>query len=200
MFVLGGIFVPSVAAAVIDNAKLSLTEFASQSLMDVITQIADGADPLNQKLIAISETSKKLTEECGDDALMSGPLASGTDPDKSECPTPLLPIPKTIPTQGLAVSYLLRFYNNINLYERDHHKKSSEPPISNLLQSLRTLLVNHLVLVLRGGFDLDKCRKSPMLPYILIGNAPCGLIFELMLNTYLDKDAFEEVKYTNPLI
>lgn len=185
----------SVAAAVIDNAKLSLTEFASQAVMDVITQIADGADPLNQKLIAVSETSKRLNEECGDDAVMSGPLASETDPDKSDCPTPLLPIPKTIPTQGLAVSYLLRFYNNINVYERDHPKKSSEPPISDLLQNLRTLLVNHLVIVLRGGFDLDKCKKSPMLPYVLIANAPCGLVFELMLNTYLEKDAFEEVKH-----
>lgn len=189
----GGIFVPSVAAALLDNPKLSLDELASEAIMDVITQIADGSDPLNQKLIAVSETSKRLSEDCGDDTLTSGPLGSEMDADKADCPTPSLPIPKTIPTQGLAVSYLLRFYNNINLYEREHPKKSSEPPLSDLLQNLRTLLVNHLVLVLQGRFELEKCRKSPLLPYLLIGNTPIGLIPEVLLATYTEKEVFEEV-------
>lgn len=184
---------PSVAAALLDNPKLTLQELISEALMDVITQIADGADPLNQKLIAISETSKRLSEDCSDD-LMSGPLGSESDPDKSDCPTPSLPIPKTIPTQGLAVSYILRFYNNINLYEREHTKKSSEPPLSDMLQSLRTLLLNYLVLVLQGRFDLEKCRKSPLLRYILIGNTPSGLIPELVFATYMNKEVFEEVR------
>ncbi|KAM3965710.1 LOW QUALITY PROTEIN: ubiquitination factor E4B [Aphomia sociella] len=189
----GGIFVPSAAAALLDNPKLGVDELASHAIMDIIFQIIDGSDPLNQKLIAVSETTKRLSEDCGDDMLTSGPLGSDFDTDKAECPTPSLPIPKTIPTQGLAVSYLLRFYNNINLYEREHPKKSSEPPLSDLLQNLRTLLVNHLVLVLQGAFELEKCRKSPLLPYILIGNTPTGLIPELLIATYLDKEVFEEV-------
>lgn len=184
---------PSVAASLLDNPKLSVDETASQAIVDVITQIADGADPLNQKLLAVSETSKRFSEDCGDDTLTSGPLGSETDSDKSDCPAPSLPMTKTIPTQGLAVSYLLRFYNHINLYEREHPKKSSEPPLNDLLQSLRTLLVNHLVLVLQGGFELEKCKRSPLLPYVLIGNAPLGLIPELLLNTYLDKEVFEQV-------
>lgn len=189
----GGIFVPSVAVALLDNPKLGLDELASHAIMDIIFQITDGSDPLNQKLIAVSETSKRLSEDCSDDTLTSGPLGSEIDADKLDCPTPSLPMPKTIPTQGLAVSYILRFYNNINLYEREHPKKSSEPPLSDLLQNLRTLLVNHLVLVLQGAFELEKCKKSPLLPYILIGNTPTGLIPELLLATYLDKDVFEEV-------
>ncbi|XP_034834526.1 ubiquitin conjugation factor E4 B [Maniola hyperantus] len=189
----GGMFVPSVAASLLDNPKLSLEELASEAVMDVITQIVDGSDPLNQKLIAVSETTKRLSEDCGDDILTTGHLGSESDPDKADCPTPSLPIPKTIPSQGLAVSYILKFYNNINLYEREHSKKSSEPPLSDLLQSLRTLLVNNLVLVLRGMFELEKCRKSPLLPYILIGNTPIGLIPEVVLATYLDQEAFDEV-------
>ncbi|CAH2044012.1 unnamed protein product, partial [Iphiclides podalirius] len=192
----GGIFVPTVAASLLDNPKLSLNELASEALMDVIMQIEDGSDPLNQKLIAVSEISVKLIEDYGEDILTSGQLGSETNPpssDKAECPAPTLPIPKAIPTQGLTVSYILRFYNNINLYEREHQKKSSEPPLSDLLQNLRTLLVNHLVLVLRGKFNLEKCRKSPLLPYILIGNTPIGLIPELLLATYLDQEAFDEV-------
>lgn len=177
----------------LDNAKLPLEELASEAIMDVITQIGDGSDPLNQKLIAVSETSKRLSDDCGDDTLTSGPLGSETDFDKADCPTPSLPMPKSIPTQGLAVSYLLKFYNNINLYEREHPKRSSEPPLSELLPKLRTLIVNHLVLVLRGKFDLEKCKKSPLLPYILIGNTPLGLIPELMLSTYLDREVFDEV-------
>ncbi|CAG9112201.1 unnamed protein product [Plutella xylostella] len=189
----GGIFVPSVAASLLDNPKLTLDELSSEAIMDVITQIADGADPLNQKLLAVSETSKRLSEDCGDDTLTSGPLGSETDVDKSDCPTPSLPIPKTIPTQGLAVSYLFKFYNNINLYEREHPKKSSEPPLSDLLQNLRTLIVNNLVLVLQGVFELEKCKKSALLPYVLIGNSPLGIIPELLLATYLDKEVFEQV-------
>jgi ubiquitin conjugation factor E4 B len=190
----GGIFVPSVAAALLDNPKLSLDELASEAIMDVITQIADGSDPLNQKLLAVSETSKRLSEDCGDD-MTSGPLGSETDSERADCPAPALPLPKSIAAQGLAVSYLLKFYNNINLYEREHPKKSSEPPLSDLLQNLRTLLVNHLVLVLQGQFELEKCRKSPLLPYILNGNSPTGLIPEILLATYLEKDTFEEVTF-----
>lgn len=170
-----------------------MEELASEALMDVITQIIDGSDPLNQKLIAITETAKSLSEDCGDDILTTGHIASETDTEKAECPTPSLPIPKNIPTQGLAVSYILKFYSNINIYEREHAKKSSEPPLSDLLQNLRTLLVNNLVLVLRGRFELEKCRKSPLLPYILIGNTPIGLIPEVLLATYLDQEAFDEV-------
>ncbi|XP_061379207.1 ubiquitin conjugation factor E4 B [Danaus plexippus] len=191
----GGIFVPSVAASLLDNPKLGLEEIASEALMDTLCQIIDGNDPLNQKLIAITETTKRLSEDCGDgdDLLTSGHLGSEADASKSDCPTPSLPIQKPMPSQGLAVSYILKFYNNINLYERDHPKKSSEPPLSDLLQSFRTLLVNNLVLVLRGKYDLEKCRKSPLLPYLLIGNTPIGLIPEVLLATYQDKEAFEEV-------
>lgn len=192
-FKTGGIFVPSVAASLLDNPKLNLEELASEALMDVITQIIDGLDPLNQKLIAITETTKRLSEDCGDDVLTSGHLGSETDTDKADCPTPSLPIPKNVPTQALAVSYILKFYSNINIYEREHPKKSSEPPLSDLLQSLRTLLVNNLVLVIRGRFELEKSRKSPLLPYILIGNTPIGLIPEVVLATYLDQEAFDEV-------
>ncbi|XP_059048694.1 ubiquitin conjugation factor E4 B [Achroia grisella] len=190
----GGIFVPTVAAALLDDPKLSLDEIASHAIMDIIFQITDGLDPLNQKLIALSETSKRLSDDCDDDTLTNGPLGSETDVEKSECPTPALPkIPKTMPKQGLAVSYILRFYNNINMYEREYPKKSSEPPLSDLLQNLRTLLVNHLVLVLRGSFELEKCQKSPLLPYILIGNTPTGLVPELVIATYSDTEVFEEV-------
>lgn len=190
---------PSVAASLLDNPKLAIEELTSEALVDVISQIVDGSDPLNQKLIAVSETSKRLSEDCGDDTLTSGPLGSESDTDKATCPTPSLPIPKTIPTQGLAVSYLLRFYNNINVYERDHPKKSSEPPLSDLLQTLRTLLVRCLILVLRGVFDLEKCGKTPLLPYILIGNTPIGLMPELVQATYKaylftgDRDMMDEV-------
>ncbi|XP_050347878.1 ubiquitin conjugation factor E4 B [Nymphalis io] len=189
----GGTFVPTVAASLLDNPKLSLEELASEALMDVISQIIDGSDPLNQKLIAVTETTKRLSEDCGDDILTTGHLGSENDSEKTDCPTPSLPIPKTIPQQSLAVSYILKFYSNINLYEREHPKKSSEPPLSDLLQSIRTLLVNNLVLVLRGRFELEKGRKSPLLPYILIGNTPIGLIPEVLLATYPDREAFEEV-------
>lgn len=159
--------------------------------MDVISQLADGLDPLSQKLVAVYETSKKLNEDCGDE-----PLGSESDPstEKADCPTPSLPIQETMPSQGLAVSYLLKFHNNVHIYERDNPKKCSEPPLSDLLQNIRSILVNHLVLVLLGNFNLDKCRKSPLLPYILIGNTPLGLIPELLLATNTDSKVLEEVR------
>ncbi|CAK1555609.1 unnamed protein product [Leptosia nina] len=193
---LGDIFVPSVAAALLDNPKLTLNEIASEALMDVMMQILDGSDPLNHRaLLALltRQSMKELSEECVDDLLAKDPNTIQIDPEEGECPKPLLPLPKDITNQALAVSYLLKFYYNINIYERDYPKKSSEPPLSDLLLSLRTLIVDHLVLVLRRKFDLEKSRKSPLLPYIMIRNTPTGLISELMLNTYQDEEAFEEV-------
>ncbi|KAL4707873.1 hypothetical protein ACJJTC_010308 [Scirpophaga incertulas] len=187
----GGIFVPSVAESLLDNPKLGLEELASEAIMDVISQIADGADPLDQKLLAVSEITKRQSEDFGDDS--SGPLGSEMETDRAECPAPSLPLPKPIPTQGLAVSYLLKFYNNINLYEREYPKKTSEPPLRDHIRTLRTLIVNHLVLVLQGQFGLEKCRKSPLLPYLLNATTPSGLIPEILLATYEDKEVFEEV-------
>lgn len=183
---------PSVAASLLDNPKLSLGELTSEAIMDIMNTLADGSDPLNQKPTAVYETSKKLIEECGDET-SSVPPSSETDTDKTECPAPSLPIPESVPAQGLAVSYIFKFYNNINLYGRDNAKKSSEPPLSGLLQNLKSMLVNHLVLVLQGRFGLEKCRKSPLLPYIMIGNAPIGIISDLLCITYKDQEVFEEV-------
>lgn len=184
------------AASLLDNPKLSLNELTAESLMDVISQIADGSDPLNQKIEAVYETSKKLIEDCGDDTLTNRPLGAEPDPnaEKADCPTPSLPIQESMPSQGLAVSYLLKFYNNIHLFEREN--KCSEPPLSDLLQNLRSILVNHLVLVLLGNFGLEKCRKSPLLPYILIGNTPLGLTPELLQASYHnnEKQIFQEVR------
>lgn len=192
--VTGTIYVPTVAAALVDNPKLSLDELSSHAIMDLLTQIADGSDPLQQIPIAVAETSKRLSEE-GDDSSTSGLLGSESDADKGECPSPSLPIPKTIPTEGLAVSYLLRFYNNINLYQRDNQKKSSEPPLSDILQNLRTVIVNHIALVVRGALDLQRCPKSSLLPYVLSGNTPTGLIPELVTATYEDTELFELVRH-----
>lgn len=184
---------PSVAASLLDNPKLSIDELTSQALMDVMSALIDGTDPLNHKVVAVYETSKNLIEDGGDNT-PSAPPTSEAATDKTECPAPSLPIPESIPSQGLAVSYIMKFYNNINLYERDNAKKSSEPPLSDLLQNLRSMLVYHLVLVLMGRFELEKCRKSPLLPYILIGNPPIGIISELVFATYLNKEVFTEVR------
>lgn len=180
-----------------DNPALPLEEIASQAITDVIASVADGADPLNQKLIAITATTKRLSEDCGDDVMSTSQLGLDNDQEKPECPVPSLPMPKTISTQGIAVSYLLRFYNNINLYEREFPKRSTEPPLSEYLQKLRTLVVDHLVLVLHGAFGLEKCKKSPLLPYVLNGNTPSGLIPELLQTTYSDKETFEQVNFYN---
>lgn len=189
----GGIFVPSVAAALLDNPKLSVQELASLAIFDILTMISDNIDPLDQKVRAIAEISKKPSDDRVDDLLSSaGSSKTEGGTEKPDCPTPTLPVPK-MPAQGLAISYLLRFYNHINLYEREFSKKCSEAPLSELLPRLRIIIVNHIVLVLQGKFDLEKSNSSPLLPYILIGNTPVGLIPELLQLTYLDQTRFKEV-------
>ncbi|CAH4029952.1 ubiquitin conjugation factor E4 B [Pieris brassicae] len=192
----GGIFVPSVAAALLDNPKLSIDELASEALMDVMLQIVDGSDPLNHKALVVllmKQSMKELSEECVDDLFAKDPNNLDMDTEEGECPSPLLPLPKDITNQALAVSYLLKFYYNVNVYERDNPKKSSVPPLSDLILSMQSLIVDHLVLVLRRKFELQKSRKSPLLPYLMTGNTPTGLIPEILLNTYEDQEALDEV-------
>ncbi|VVC87251.1 unnamed protein product [Leptidea sinapis] len=192
----GGTFAPSVAASLLDNPNISLEELASQAIMDVIGQISDGSDPLNYKpLVAVltRDSMKELSEENDDDPLAKDPSTIKPEVEEGECPKPSLPLPKDIPSQSLAVSYLAKFYYNINIYERDYPKKSSEPPLSDLLLNLRKIIVDHLILVLRGQFGLVKSRKSPLLPYVMLCITPLGLLSELLRAIYQDQDALEEV-------
>lgn len=104
--------------------------------MEIMFQIGTGTNPF-----------KKLTQNYdGDNLSMNSFSVSPTQnlspspSPVSSCPVPLLPFKNqtvdATPTL-LAMSYLMESYNRVSAEERVHPKKSSIPPLSDVLSDLR---------------------------------------------------------------
>lgn len=144
---------------------LSFSDVISQSIAEVLALIADGADPF--------EVLRKAEEEQMNIGMCAGNTSGefwGSSSPQNSCPTPLLPFgtPTTIGACGAAaiitttappvgatpriisLHYLLECYGRVALEERNHPKKSSVPPFSDCLATLRAQTIQYSVLVMEG--------------------------------------------------
>ncbi|KAK7497939.1 hypothetical protein BaRGS_00010810 [Batillaria attramentaria] len=100
------------------------------------------------------------------------------------------------PSKELDVlNYLLDGYERISTEERTAPKRSSIPPMSDVLAEARNQCVLNTSLVLRGVFSQDssQCHVSQLLPFLLSHNLPRVFLPELVQKLRQDKEAFSEV-------
>lgn len=122
------------------------------------------------------------------------------------CPIPSLPLPgllskpdnsKQTPV-GLIFNYLLEAYSRVALEERNFPKKSSIPPLSELLGELRCQVIHYTALVLQGlivddGDSAGKPGTSLLLNPLLNQTLPRGFVSELVARTSHDFEAFSAI-------
>lgn len=129
------VFLPETAESFKQFPATSTTDLISQCLMEMIIMISNEPNPfknLNQNFdgdnLSMNSFSVSPTQN----------LSPSPSP-VSGCPVPLLPFKSQQfdSPSVVAINYLLESYNRVSSEERVHPKKSSIPPLSDVLQDLR---------------------------------------------------------------
>lgn len=174
---------------------MSTTELINQSIIEVLFQISSGLNPL-----------KNLSQNSECDSLnnfsVSPTHTLSPSPSPVGCPVPLLPF-KTNDTaktpESIAVEYLMDCYSRVATEERNHPKRSSIPPLSDVLSDLREQLVHFMALILQGYIVVPERKDvSPLLVPLLQQTLPRGFITELVMRTQSNQRIF--AKIFNPIL
>lgn len=171
-----------------------LQDLISQALMEILLQIANGLTP--KRCIAAFEQSDNIS--LSSTSPTQSPLTSPID----LCPTPNFTPPnnneqsQNQTTQAVAIYYLTDCYGRVSVEERNHPKKSSIPPLSDVLYDLRAQIIQYTSLVLKGYLipleNSDK-ENSPLLTPLLQQKLPRGFINELVGRTFTNLELFNRI-------
>lgn len=188
------VYLPETAKSFKENPFTSLTDLISQSLMEVLCMISIGNNPF-QHLLPPENDNHSLNS-------FSISPTQNLSPSPSpvlNCPVPLLPFKnaENDSNQIIAMNYLMESYNRVSSEERIHPKKSSVPPLSDVLSDLRSQLVQYTALILQGFlFQTESSGKrevSLLLNPLLQQTLPRGFLNELVLKTYSNPHVFERI-------
>ncbi|XP_055958481.1 ubiquitin conjugation factor E4 B [Patella vulgata] len=94
------------------------------------------------------------------------------------------------------INYLLDCYERVGIEERTAPKRSSIPPMSDVLSIARNQCVCLTSLVLQGTFSTNRScvnGTSHLLPYLMSHNLPRGFLPELVQTVCPDWDGFSRV-------
>lgn len=171
----------------------SLTDLISQCLMEVLFEISNGANPLPVP------DQNDMTDTCSVNSFSVSPSQN-----LSPSPSPVTPSPVATwsvkitgaeSTQQRAFQYLLDCYGRVAVEERNHPKKSSIPPLSDLLIDLRAQLVHYTTLVLNGYItpSAQSVSNSLLLKGILEQTLPRGFVSELVTRTHVNQGLFSKI-------
>ncbi|XP_015113341.1 ubiquitin conjugation factor E4 B [Diachasma alloeum] len=180
-----------------DQKPLDPTEIISQSLMEVLQMFTRDEDPL--KGVSM-ETASDREDSPNSQA---SPLTSPVDPLPSYS-LASLPLPPGEKGEKLEKSpqlksllYLLDCYTRVSVEERNQPKRSSVPPISELLACLRAQCVQYSSLVLQGVLDAPGLQafsgSSPLLIPVLSQTLPRGFLHELVARTHSNPQTFNKI-------
>lgn len=152
--------------------------------MEVLLQIASGNNP---SVAAAEDTASSNSASIS-------PTQSPLSP--TACPVPSLPLPSTSKqsSQTTAFTYLTGSYSRVAIEERNHPKKSSIPPLSDVLADLRCRLVHYSALVLQGIIvEIDPKEPSPLLAPLMAQSLPRGFVSELVARTHANTPVFNKI-------
>lgn len=96
--------------------------------------------------------------------------------------------------QNLALNYLMDCYSRVSVEERNHPKRSSIPPLSDLLTDLRAQTVHYTTLVLQGYiYPSNISSVSHLVSPVLQQTLPRGFISELVTRTHTNPSIFSKI-------
>lgn len=197
------IYLPETAEMVHETTSILPEDLISQSIYEVISQISSGKNPTKNIVQVDTGDSSSLNSVSPTQNL--SPMLSPV----SSCPVPLLPLPTTstntntnksepAPTPPMiALIYLTDSYTRVSVEERNHPKKSSTPPLSDILSDIRMQLVHYTSLILQG-FLLDEPNtnnrnQSILIAPLLSQAIPRGFIPELIARTHSSTQIFSKI-------
>ncbi|XP_017783423.1 PREDICTED: ubiquitin conjugation factor E4 B isoform X1 [Nicrophorus vespilloides] len=179
------LYLPQTAEALKDKSTTVYADIISQSVTEVIFRIMEGnAQNLQSDLEYETNASPGNTVSSSSSSPIDtrGELVKSTVGD--------------LETKSQAFNYLMECYVRVNVEERNHPKKSSIPPYSELLSDLRSQIIHHSVLLMRECFSSSEemKREMPLLVRPLVHQTlPRGYLTELVLRTHMDVPLFNVI-------
>ncbi|XP_044253730.1 ubiquitin conjugation factor E4 B [Tribolium madens] len=184
------IYLPQTGIDIKTHPQTSIRDIISNAVMEIVVQISQGNNPFKD-LVQINDTA---------DTSSINSLSPSPSPSHTSCPIPTLPIKRVEVSEtplNLALNYLMDCYNRVSVEERNHPKRSSIPPLSDILTEIRAQLVHYTTLLLQGYIipndELYKFGRSPLLSPILQQTLPRGFLTELVTRTHTNSALFSSV-------
>lgn len=183
------IYLPHTADDLKTNTSLSIRDIISNALMEVVVQISKGNNPFKDLM---------QSNDAADTSSINS-LSPSPSPSHS-CPIPTLPTKRVEVSDSPlnhALNYLMECYNRVSVEERNHPKRSSIPPLSDVLTEIRAQIIQYTTLLLKGYIipndELYKFGRSPLLSPILEQTLPRGFLTEIVTRTHTNAQLFSSV-------
>ncbi|XP_039301602.1 ubiquitin conjugation factor E4 B isoform X2 [Nilaparvata lugens] len=196
-------FLPETAATISQRAQeelppVEMQDLISQCLMEVMCQIASGVDPLTSSTPE-AMSGVQASASGVDLALPQQPSTSTAVAGTSTAVAPqAAAAQRCLPEKALA--FLCECYSRVALEERNHPKRSSVPPLRDLLAEIRAQCVQFTSLMLQDVLlaDMDLTAgigplSSPLLQPLMLQSLPRGFLPELIFRTQANPDAVNKV-------
>lgn len=192
------VYLPQIAEAFKLTPSTSLQDIVSQCFMEILFELANGSNPFNGLLGENNDTSSLNSFSVSPTQNLS-PSPSPVN----TCPVPLLPLKgmEANNPQDVALNYLLECYSRVAMEERNHPKRSSIPPLSDLLSDIRAQAIHYTTLIMQGYIvpaEIGKLDSALLLKPLLQQTLPRGFLSELVTRTHTNPKLFSKI--FNPLL
>ncbi|XP_048520078.1 ubiquitin conjugation factor E4 B isoform X3 [Dendroctonus ponderosae] len=189
------VFLPLSAELVKETPQLSIRDLTSTAIMEILSMIKKGNDPF----ASITPLNQDITDTYSLHSGSVSPVQSSPSSSEMQCPVPALIMREKIENETpikLAIDFLMDSYNRVAQEERNHPKRSSIPPLSDVLIEIRAQLIQYTTLVVQGIIvpkTEDADEKSPLLNSIVHQTFPRGFLIELVTRTHTSPELFSKV-------
>lgn len=188
------IYLPQVAEFFKQLPTTSLQDITSQCFMEILFEFANGSNPFSGLLLGENNDTSSLNSFSVSPTQNLSPSPSPVN----TCPIPLLPLKgmETNNPQSVALNYLLECYARVAVEERNHPKRSSIPPLSDLLSDIRAQAIHYTTLIIQGYIipsEIGKLNSTLLLKPLLQQSLPRGFLSELVTRTHANKQLFSKI-------
>ncbi|CAH1129076.1 unnamed protein product [Ceutorhynchus assimilis] len=185
-----GVFLPQTAELIKETPHASIRDITSTAIMEILTIIQKD----NNSFKNITSQNPDITDTYSLHSGSVSPIQSSPSTSDTQCPVPALIMKEKIDDRSpmtLAIKFLMESYNRVAQEERNFPKKSSIPPLSDVLTEVRAQLIQYTALVVKR--KEDGYGKSPLLEPIVHQTIPRGFLTELVTRTHTNEILFSEV-------
>ncbi|XP_011502068.1 PREDICTED: ubiquitin conjugation factor E4 B [Ceratosolen solmsi marchali] len=191
----GTIYLPDTAKNITETNSNNFADIINQAIMEVLFKFANGEDPLKDIAIDISLDCQDSPNDPKASPMLSPVTSNSINPLANQ----LNASNEDQSTHSKSLAYLIDSYARVAVEERNHPKRSSVPPLSEVLTNLRAQCVQYASLVLQG--HLPGCQqpevgagcRSALLNNMLSQNLPRGFLHELVTRNQGNSEAFERI-------
>ncbi|CAG9829014.1 unnamed protein product [Diabrotica balteata] len=172
------LYLPETAKFLQENQNISTRDLASNAIMEILFKIVTEQNPFQNlsqvtsdmcetgSLGSFSASPSNLSPSSASPAMGSYPVAPITLNSRSKT---------TQDSMTVAINFLMDSYNRVGVEERNNPKKSSVPPMSDVLTELRAQIIQHTTLLAQGCIITSEPRlESPLLHPVLQQSIPRG--------------------------